>query len=81
MEITRVADEELKRLAEEQGPASRAANILFRLREKRAKDRQVFVWQVGPYCFIGPPPDAETEMAMIDLAEGDEAESYEDDED
>ena len=80
MEIVRVADEDLKRLADEQGPSSRAANILFRLKEKRAKDRQVFVWQAGPYCFIGPPPDAETEMAMIDLAEGDEAEDDEDDE-
>jgi hypothetical protein len=80
MEITRVADEELKRLAEEQGPSSRAANILFRLREKRAKDRQVFVWQVGPYCFIGPAPDAETEMAMIELAESEEADGDEDDE-
>jgi hypothetical protein len=46
------------------GPLSPAANILFRLRDKRAKDRQVHVWKVGPYYYIGPAPDAETEMAM-----------------
>ena len=74
MEITRVREDQLRQQAIEQGPLSPPANILHRLREKRAKDRQVFAWQVGEYCFIGPAPDAETEMAMIDLAVGDDDE-------
>jgi hypothetical protein len=74
MEITRISDDELRQLAIDQGPLSPPANILHRLREKRAKDRQVFAWQVGEYCFIGPAPDAETEMAMIDLAESNDDE-------
>lgn len=77
MEITRVHDEELRQMANEQGPMSPPANVLHRLREKRAKDHQVFVWKVGDYCFIGPAPDAETEMAMIDLAEADDTDEYE----
>lgn len=64
MEIMRIPDEELKRLAAKQGPLSPPANILHRLQEKRAKDRQVFAWQIGCYYFVGPAPDAETEMAM-----------------
>jgi hypothetical protein len=73
MEITRVTDDELARLAAEQGPGSAAAAILHRLTRKRAKDYQVFAWQVGPYYFVGPAPDARTEVAMIDLAEEVEA--------
>ena len=75
MELTRVSEDELTRQANEQGPSSPAANILSRLRDKRAKDRQVHVWKVGRYYYIGPAPDAETEMAMVDLVEsGDEEE-------
>ena len=74
MEITRVPDEELMRMADEEGPNSAAANILRNLRRKRAKDRQVFVWQFGCYYFVGPPPDAQTEVQIIRLAEGDDEE-------
>ena len=55
MEITQVSEEDLKRLAEEQGPRSAAATILRNLTKKRAKDRQVFAWQLGQYYFVGPP--------------------------
>ena len=79
MELTRVSKDELVRQANEQGPLSPAANILFRLRDKRAKDRQVHVWQVRPYYYIGPAPDAETEMAMFDLVESSDAEEVEGD--
>ena len=41
MELTRVSEDEL----------ARQANILSRLRDKRAKDRQVHVWQVGPLLY------------------------------
>ena len=77
MEITRVREEELRQLADEQGPLSAPATILQRLSEKRARDRQVFAWQVGSYYFIGPAPDAETELAMVDLALGDDDEDKE----
>lgn len=69
MELTRVHEDELRQLANEQGPLSPPANVLFRLRQKRAKDRQVFAWQVWCYYFVGPAPDAETEMAILRLAE------------
>ena len=77
MEITRVREDDLRQQAIEQGPSSPPANILHRLREKRAKDRQVFAWQIGCYYFVGPAPDAETEMAMVRLAEGDDEDEEE----
>ena len=63
-EITQVADEDLRRLADEQGPDSPAATILQSLVQKRAKDRQVFAWQLGQYYFVGPTPDAEMEAKI-----------------
>lgn len=74
MEITRVPDEELKRLADEYGPTCAAATILRHLSRKRAKDHQVFAWQAGSYYFVGPVPDAETEAAMMNLVEDNEDE-------
>ena len=41
------------------------------LRERRAKDRQVYAFRLGDYDFIGSVPDARTELALIDLAEED----------
>ena len=40
------------------GLTAPAATILQSLYKKRAKDRQVFAWQLGPYYFVGPTPDA-----------------------
>lgn len=54
MEIIQIPDEHPKRLAEEEGPRSAAAMILRSLAKKRAKDRQVYAWQLGQYYFIGP---------------------------
>ena len=71
MEITRVSEDDLKRLAEEEGPGSSALTILRNLAKKRAKDRQVFVWQLGPYYFVGPVPDAEMEARIRELVEDD----------
>ena len=74
MEITRIPEEELTRLADEQGPSCAAAVILRHLSRKRAKDHQVFAWQAGSYYFVGPVPDAETEAAMLNVAQDDEEE-------
>ena len=71
MEITQVSEEDLQRLAEEQGPRSPAATILRNLKKKRAKDRQVFVWQFGQYYFVGPTPDAEMEARIREFIEDD----------
>ena len=77
MGITRVREDELRQKAIELGPLSPPANILHRLQEKRAKDRQVFAWRIGCYYFVGPAPDAETEMAMVRLAEGSDEDEIE----
>jgi len=71
VEITRVPEEELQRLADEEGPASPAATVLRNLAKKRAKDRQVFAWQLGQYYFVGPAPDAEMEARIRDFIEDD----------
>lgn len=71
MEITRVSEDDLKRLAEEEGPRSPAATILRSLMKKRAKDRQVFAWQRDQYYFVGPVPDAEMEARMREFIEDD----------
>jgi hypothetical protein len=72
-EVIRVPDEELERIASENGPACVEAQILARLRFLRAKDRQVFAYRVGDYYVACPIPDAETEAAMIEVAEEDES--------
>ena len=66
-EITQASEVDLQRLAEEEGPRSPAATILRSLAKKRAKDRQVFVWQLGQYVFVGPAPDAEMEARIKEL--------------
>ena len=71
MEITLVSEEDLKRLAEEQGPRSAAATVLRNLTKKRAKDRQVFAWQLGQYYFVGPTPHGEMEARIRDFVEDD----------
>jgi hypothetical protein len=74
IEIVRVPDHELERLAKERGPLSIEAGIVEILRKRRAKDHQVHAFRVGDYYFTGPVPDARTEVAIIDLAEGDDDE-------
>ena len=58
-------------LTEEQGPRSAAATVLRNLTKKRAKDRQVFAWQLGQYYFVGPPSDAEMEARIREFIEDD----------
>ena len=70
-EITQASEVDLQRLAEEEGPRSPAAAILRRLAKKRAKDRQVFVWQLGQYVFVGPVPDAEMEAKIREFIRDD----------
>ena len=71
MEMTQVSEEDLRRLAEEQGPRSAAATVLRNLTKKRAKDRQVFAWQFGQYYFVGTDPDAEMEAGIRGFVEDD----------
>jgi hypothetical protein len=71
VEIKRVSEDDLKRLAEEEGPGSPASTILRNLAKKRARDRQVFVWQLGQCYFVGPVPDAEMEARIMEFVEDD----------
>ena len=41
------------------------ARVLMELRRRRAKDHQEFAFRVGDYYFVGPMPDARTELALI----------------
>jgi hypothetical protein len=59
-----LTDEELERLAAQDGPESLAARVLVALRDQRAQDKQVFAFRLGEYYVIGPMPDAETELTM-----------------
>lgn len=74
MYISHVPDEELRALAKREGPKSPASDILRRLVRKRLKDHQVHVWRLGQYYFVGPMPDARTELQMIELVAEDEGE-------
>jgi hypothetical protein len=47
------------------GPVSVEARVLMELRRRRAKDHQEFAFRVGDYYFVGPMPDARTELALI----------------
>lgn len=72
MDITLIPDDELKRLAEIDGPKGAAAFILRKVIVKRRKDRQVYAWRIGSYYFVGPVPDATTEAQMVEVASEDE---------
>ena len=77
MEITKISDLDLERLADARGPSSVEAKVVKQLRRKRARDHQVHVFQVGKYYFIGPAPDAQTELDIIAWVEGGEEEGGE----
>ena len=72
VQIERVSDDELERLAEEGGWFNIEACVVEELRERRAKDHQVYAFRVGNYYFTGPVPDARTEVALLDFAEAEE---------
>ena len=73
-DLVRVPDEEVERLAKEQGPGSIPARVLAELRTQRAKDRQVFAFRFGNYWVTGPVPDARTEAELLEFADEDEDE-------
>jgi hypothetical protein len=73
VEIERVPDEEIERLAREAGPLSAPAQVLKELRLARTRDVQAFAYRVGKYWVTGPTLDARAEAALIELAEADEA--------
>jgi len=65
--MVRIPDEEVQRLAKEQGPGSVIARVWAQLQAQRAKDRQVFAFRFGPYRVTGPVPDARTEADIVDF--------------
>ena len=77
VEITRVPDLELEELARTGGPVSVEARVLLELRRRRAKDHQEFAFRVGDYYFVGPMPDARTELALIAVVDGEAEEGVE----
>jgi hypothetical protein len=69
LEVEMVPDAQLEHAAARHGPRCAEAKVLVSLREMRAKDRQFYAFRCGEYWTIGPNPDAETELAMIEVAE------------
>jgi hypothetical protein len=64
-EMVLVSDEDLQRLADENGPASAEAQALAQLKTQRAQDLQVHCFRVGDTYVTGPLPDS-TEPARSD---------------
>jgi hypothetical protein len=60
-----VSDDELERLATEHGPDSYQASMLADLRQRRAKDEQVYCFQLGTFLVVGPIPTPEEEMRFV----------------
>ena len=77
MEVTRVSDLDLERLADVRGPSSVEAKVVKELRRKRARDHQVHVFKAGKYYFIGPALDTQTELDIIAWVESEEEEGGE----
>ena len=59
-----VPDDELERLAVDQGPDSYQAITLADLRERRAKDEQVRCFQLGEFLVVCPMPTPEEETQL-----------------
>jgi hypothetical protein len=59
-----VPDAELERLAAEHGPDSYQAIMLADLRERRAKDEQVYCFQLGEFLVVCPMPTPEEEVQL-----------------
>jgi hypothetical protein len=60
-----VPDDELERLATEHGPDSYQASMLSDLRQRRAKDEQVYCFQLGTFLVVGPMPTPEEEVRFM----------------
>jgi hypothetical protein len=65
LEIVRVSDDELVKLAKVGGSRSTEARIVKQLRKRRAKDYQAYAFRVGNHYFIGCAPDARTELEIL----------------
>ena len=67
-ELQLVPDEELERLAAQNGPTSAEAQVLAQLTSQRAHDHQVYAFRAGDQYVTGPlpevaePPDASSEL-------------------
>ena len=62
-----IPDDELERLAAEHGSASYHAIMLAELRERRARDEQVYCFQLGEFLVVCPMPTP-GEEAQLELA-------------
>ena len=62
-----IPDDELERLAADNGPDSHQAIMLGDLRARRAKDEQVYCFQLGEFLVVCPMPTPEEE-AQLELA-------------
>jgi hypothetical protein len=52
-----IADDELKRLADQNGPTSAEAQVLAQLTSQRAQDLQVYAFRVGDQYVTGSLPE------------------------
>jgi hypothetical protein len=59
-----ISDDELERLAADHGPDSYQAIMLADLRERRAKDEQVYCFQLGEFLVVSPMPTPEEEVHL-----------------
>lgn len=59
-----IADDELERLAAEHGRDSYLGVTLADLRERRAKDEQVYCFQFGEFLMVSPIPTPEEEVRL-----------------
>jgi hypothetical protein len=69
MELEMIPDELLELSARVDGAECIEAKVLARLRQQRAKDRQVYAFRIGGYWMTGAMPDAKTEMILIECVE------------
>ena len=59
-----IPDEELESLAVEHGPDSYRAVVLADLRARRAKDEQVYCFQLGEFLVVCPMATPEEEVQL-----------------
>jgi hypothetical protein len=69
-ELILIPDEELERLAAQNGPTSAEAQVLAQLTSQRAQDHQVYAFRAGDQYVTGPMPEvAEPVDASIELVD------------
>lgn len=59
-----IPDDELENLAAQHGPGSYQAGMLADLRKRRAKDEQVYCFQISEFLVVCPVPTPEEETEL-----------------